>query len=45
MSVIVCGNIFGVVGLLIAIPLAAIVDYIYKEGIVVLLEKRKSEHT
>ena len=43
MSVIICGNLFGVFGLLIAIPLAAIVDFVYKEGILVLLERKKAE--
>lgn len=40
-SVIVCGNIFGVFGLLIAIPLAAIIDFVYKEWVNQLLEDRK----
>lgn len=42
MSVLVCGRIWGITGILIAIPLAAIVDFVYKEGVLVALEERKA---
>ena len=43
MSVLVCGRIWGIPGILIAIPLAAIVDFVYSEGILTALEKRKKD--
>lgn len=42
-SVIVCGNMFGVVGILLAIPIAAIVDFMYSELLLPMLEKRRRE--
>ena len=41
-SVIVCGRIFGVIGILLAIPIAAILDFLYKELLLPGLEKRKA---
>jgi len=41
-AVVVCGNMFGVVGILFAIPLAAILDFIYRDYFLVALEKRKA---
>lgn len=40
-SIIVFGRMFGVVGLLIAIPAAAIIDYIYHGAFLPWLEKRR----
>ncbi|MBQ9460276.1 MAG: AI-2E family transporter [Oscillospiraceae bacterium] len=37
-AVIVCGNMFGIVGILVSIPLAAILDYVYEEGVLKRLE-------
>ena len=42
-SIIVFGRMFGVIGILIAIPLAAIFDIIYKEIILHGLETRREE--
>ena len=42
MSVLVCGRMFGMVGILFAIPLAAIIDFVYREWLLVMLEKRKA---
>ena len=39
-SVIVCGNMFGVIGILLAIPLAAILNFIYLDELIPALEKR-----
>jgi predicted PurR-regulated permease PerM len=39
--IVVGGRMFGVGGILLAIPFAAIMDYIYKEFILVVLTKRK----
>ena len=39
-SVIVCGRMFGVVGILISIPLAAILSFVYEEAILPALERR-----
>lgn len=39
--IIAGGRIYGIVGILLAIPAAAIMDYIYKEIILSTLEKRK----
>ena len=41
MSVLVCGRMMGVPGILIAIPLAAIVDFVYKDVLLPALEKRR----
>ena len=40
-AVIVCGNMFGIVGMLLAIPLAAILDFIYRDELLPALEKRR----
>lgn len=40
-SIIVFGRMFGAVGVLLAIPIAAIIDYIYKDGILPRLESRR----
>lgn len=40
-SIIVFGRMFGTVGVLLAIPIAAIIDYIYKDGILPKLESRR----
>ncbi|MCR5785920.1 MAG: AI-2E family transporter [Eubacterium sp.] len=42
-AIVVFGRMFGVIGILLAIPLAAIIDYIYKDYIWVELAKRKKE--
>ena len=42
-SIIVLGRIFGIPGILIAIPFAAISDIIYKEFLLNKLESRKEE--
>lgn len=39
-AVIVCGNMFGIVGILLAIPLAAILDFVFEEELLPALEKR-----
>ncbi len=39
-AVIVCGNMFGILGMLLAIPLAAILDFIYHEELLPALERR-----
>ena len=41
-AVIVCGNMFGVVGILLAIPFAAILDFVYEEELLPALEKRNA---
>lgn len=43
MAIIVCGNMFGIVGILLAIPLAAIVDFLFEEELLPALEKRTKE--
>ncbi len=40
-SIIVFGRMFGIIGILLAIPLAAIIDFIYKDFIWVKLAERK----
>lgn len=40
-AIIVFGRMFGAVGVLLSIPVAAILDYIYKDGILPKLESRK----
>lgn len=40
-SIVVFGNIFGVWGILLAIPLAAIIDFSYEEYLLPYLEERK----
>lgn len=39
-AIIVFGNLFGIVGILFAIPIAAILDYSYEEWLLPALEKR-----
>ena len=39
--VLVLGSMFGIPGILVAIPLAAIAEFVYEEGILVYLEERK----
>jgi len=41
-AVIVCGNMFGILGMLLAIPLAAIVDFVCRDEILPALERRKA---
>lgn len=40
-AVIVGGNMFGVVGILLAIPLAAILDFVYKDYLLATLEAKR----
>ena len=40
-SIVVFGRMFGVIGILMAIPLAAIIDYAYKEWLMPRLRERK----
>ena len=40
-SVVVCGNMFGIVGILLSIPLAAILDFIYRDYLLPALEARR----
>lgn len=40
-AVVVCGNMFGIVGILLSIPLAAILDFVYKESVIKALEERR----
>lgn len=42
-SIIVFGNIFGLTGIILAMPTAAILDYSYKDILLPALEKRKLE--
>ncbi|MBR5381794.1 MAG: AI-2E family transporter [Oscillospiraceae bacterium] len=42
-AVVVCGNMFGVVGILLSIPFAAILDFIYRDYFLAALEKRKAK--
>lgn len=42
-SIIVFGRIFGIVGVLLAIPFAAIIDFTYRELFIVWLEKRNGK--
>ncbi len=43
-AIIVFGRIFGVGGILLAIPAAAILDFVYDEILIVALEKRHQEN-
>ena len=43
-GVIIGGSMFGTVGILLAIPGVAVLDYIYKTYIITRLEKRRIEH-
>lgn len=40
-AVIVCGNMFGMVGILLSIPLAAILDFVYRDYFLPALEARR----
>ena len=40
--IIAGGQIFGILGILLAIPVAAIIDYLYNEIILPALERRKN---
>ena len=40
-AIIVGGKMFGVVGILLAIPFAAIIDFVYKDYLLSALEKKK----
>ena len=42
-AIIVFGRVFGIVGVLLAIPFAAIIDFSYREVFIVWLEKRKNK--
>ncbi len=42
-AIIVCGNIWGVVGILIAIPLAAILDFVFNDELLPALERRRAK--
>ena len=42
-AVIVGGNMFGVVGILLAIPFAAILDFVYKDYVLMTLEIRRQK--
>lgn len=41
-AIIVFGRIFGIMGVLLAIPFAAIIDFVYREFFLVWLSKRKA---
>ena len=43
-GVIIGGSMFGVIGILLAIPGVAVIDYIYKTYIITWLEKRREQH-
>ena len=42
-AVIVFGKMFGIVGILLAIPAAAILDFLYEEALIPLLERRHAK--
>ena len=42
-SVVVFGNMFGIIGILLAIPFAAIIDFVYKEAFVPYLERHRNK--
>ena len=42
-AVIVFGNMFGIIGILLAIPAAAILDFLYEEVLLTGLEKRRKK--
>ena len=42
-SVIVCGNIWGITGILLAIPIAAILDFSFRDVIMPALERRRAK--
>lgn len=41
-SVVVFGNMFGVMGILFSIPIAAIIDFVYRDAFIPYLEKRRA---
>ena len=43
-GVIIGGSMFGVVGILLAIPVVAVIDYIYRTYIITALEDRRKKH-
>ena len=43
--IIAGGRIYGIVGILLAIPIAAILDYIYREMLLPALERKNSSAT
>ena len=43
-GVIIGGSMFGIIGILLAIPGVAVLDYIYKTYIITKLERRRVEH-
>jgi predicted PurR-regulated permease PerM len=43
-SIIVFGRIFGILGVVVSIPLAAILTYMYQSWIVIKLEKRRESN-
>lgn len=43
-AVVIGGNMFGVVGILLAIPFAAILDFVYRDYIFTALEARKAKN-
>ena len=43
MSVIICGRMFGIFGILISIPLAAILSFLYMDLLLPELERRAEE--
>jgi len=42
-AIVTMGNAFGIGGILLAIPVAAIFDFSYREGLLPYLQKRKAE--
>ncbi len=40
-AVVVCGNMFGIVGILLSIPFAAILDFVYRDYFLPALERRR----
>ena len=42
-SIIIGGRLFGVVGILFAIPFAAIIDFVWKDYVIKKLEERKAK--
>ena len=41
-AVVVCGNMFGIIGILLSIPLAAILDFAYNDYFLPALERRQN---
>ena len=42
-SIIIGGRLFGVIGILFAIPFAAIIDFVWKDYVIKKLEERKAK--